>query len=247
MMWNLLFKTPILNILFLFNHLLFNNMGLAIIALTLLVRAVLIPLTLPAMRSSKKLKELKPELDKLKDKHRGDQAKYAQAQMQLYREHGVNPAIGCLPILFSIPFMVALYQVLVQVLSAETIDVINQNLYFGFLKVADLSQINLRFLWLDLAKPDPFYLLPILVGAAQYWSSRLMSSAGRGLGQSPGKEAAASAKKEDMHEMMEMMQTQTQFMFPLMTLIITLRLPAGVSLYWFVSTVFGIIQQKILT
>ncbi len=82
-LWTLLFKTPILNILLLFNRILFQNLGLAIVGLTLLVRGLLIPLTLPAVRSSKKLQELQPQLDGLKEKHSRDQAALAQAQLEL--------------------------------------------------------------------------------------------------------------------------------------------------------------------
>ncbi|MBU0709001.1 YidC/Oxa1 family membrane protein insertase [Patescibacteria group bacterium] len=239
-MWDLLFKTPILNILFLFYRILFSNMGLAIIALTLLFRVVLIPLTLPAMRSSKKIKELQPQLDKLKEKNKGDQAALAREQMELYRDHGVNPAAGCLPIFLSIPVMVALYQVLLQALDASALEVLNQKIYFDFLRIGGISQLHTFFLWLDLTKPDRFFILPVLVGVCQYLNSLLISP-------TLASDTKQSGKSGGGDEMAAMMQSQFKYMFPLMTTFITLRLPAGVALYWLVSTLFGIMQAKFFT
>lgn len=240
-MWTFLFKTPILNILLLFNRFLFQNLGLAIVGLTLLIRGALIPLTLPAIRSSKKVKELKPQLDGLKEKHSDDQASLAQAQMELYRQHGVNPVGGCLPILLSLPVMVALYQVLLMVLNAETAAVVNEFAYFDFLKVSSLDQLQTNFLWLNLTQADPFYILPLLVGAAQFLNAHLVSPSSS----SPGKDKS-EGEREGAEVMAEAMQTQFKYFFPFMTVFIAARLPAGVSLYWLASTLFGIIQAKFL-
>lgn len=243
-MWDLLFRTPILNILFLFYRLLFSNMGLAVIGLTLAVRGILIPLTLPAMRSSSKMKELQPQLNGIKEKHKGDKSKQAKAQLELYREHGVNPAGGCLPILLSIPVMIALYQVLVMALDPANADIISQKLYFNFLRTIDLSHLHTGFLWLNLVRADRFYVLPILTGVAQYLNAALLSpSTAKPKVESDNQEGT----KEDMGEMAQAMQTQFKYIFPLMSVAVTARLPAGVALYWLVSTVFGIIQQKLLT
>lgn len=254
-MWDLLFKTPILNILIFLNNIFFNNMAGAIIGLTLLVRFVLLPLTLPAFRSSKKIKELQPHLDDLKDKHSEDQEAYMRAQMELYQEHGINPLGGCLPLLLSIPVMVALYQVLLMVLNAETAAVINERLYFDFLKLESLSQLGTSFLWLDLARPDRYYILPVLVGAAQFLNAQLLSPQtdkpvkpavleGEVVGEV---DSQKEAPPEGMDQMAQAMQSQFKYIFPIMTVFIVARLPAGVALYWLVSTLFGIIQSKLLT
>jgi len=85
--WNSILYTPILNLLVFFYHYLGNNMGLAIIMLTVLIKVLLFPLTKPSIEAAKKQKELKPEIDKLKKKYK-DKSVFAQKQMELYKEHG---------------------------------------------------------------------------------------------------------------------------------------------------------------
>lgn len=245
-MWDLLFKTPILNLLFLFYRVFFYNFGLAVIALTVFIQLLLIPLRLPSLRSAKKMQDLKPELDGIRDKHKGDQKTFARAQMELYQKHGVNPLTGCLPTLLAVPFMIALYQVLIQVLNLTDLGQLNQQLYFEFLKLSQTHIFNPRFFWLNLTRSDPIFLLPLLVGFSQWYLSRSMQ--GSRVSKPVKKpEEKDKEKKESMEEMMEAMQGQMQFMFPLMSVVITLSLPSGVSLYWLVSTLFAIIQQKIFT
>jgi len=95
--WNNLLITPILNLLVFFYQALFGNLILAIVALTLLIRGTLFRLTLPSQKASLKQRELMPQLNALKEKHKGDKKKLAEAQAKLLEEHGINPAAGCLP------------------------------------------------------------------------------------------------------------------------------------------------------
>lgn len=207
--WNTLIKTPINSALIFFYSLLFHNLGLAIIALTILIQLVLTPLRLPSLRTSKKLQELKPHLDGLKEKHKDDQTALVQAQLELYRQHGVNPLGGILPTLISIPVIIALYQVLLGTLQNS-------------------GGLSTSFLWLNLAKPDPFFILPVLVGVTQYFSSKLLMP-------------QTTNTPEDS---MAAMQNQMKFIFPIFSAFIVASLPSGVGLYWIASLIFSIIQQK---
>ncbi len=236
-MWELFFKTPLLNLLIFFYQVLGHNLGLAIIALTFFLRLLLLPLTWPALSSAQKLKKLQPHLDKLKEKHGQDKTALAKAQWELYQEHGFNPLAGCLPLLLSLPVMLALYQVLLQALNLEFWQELNAKLYFSFLQIKGPEELVTRFLWFDLTKPDPFFILPLLVGVSQLLNAYLMPSPAP---------AASSNKKGESEELMKMIQQQNRYLFPLFSAFITLRLPAGVGLYWFFSTVFGIIQQFII-
>src|SRR3989304_78922 len=128
-----------------------NNLGFAIILLTLIIRGVLVPPTIPSLKSAKKLQELKPHLDKLKEKHK-DKQKLQLAQLDLYKQHGVNPAAGCLPQVAQLLVLIALYQVF--------INFINTGQFDG-------HSLNLNFFWLNLGKPDQYYILPILAGLTQ--------------------------------------------------------------------------------
>ncbi len=209
-------------LLFLYLHL-GNNLGLAIIALTILVRAVLVPITYSSLKSAKKMQDLKPHLDNLKKKHT-DKQKLQQAQLELYKQHGINPAAGCLPQIVQLIILIALYQV--------------------FLKFLDTNQINgsalnTHFLWLDLNKSDPFYILPVLAGLSQLVFSFMMRP---GLEHHhPKKEK--KAKTENNLEMAEAMQQQMLFLMPAMTALIALRFPSGLALYWVITTLFSLLQQ----
>ena len=127
-----------------------QNFGLAIILLTLIIRAVLVPVTIPSLKSAKKLQDLKPLLDRLKEKHKDK--KLQLAQLDLYKQHGINPASGCLPQIAQLLVLIALYQV-----------------FMNFINNGQLNgtSLNLDFLWLNLGKPDPYYVLPVLAGLSQ--------------------------------------------------------------------------------
>ena len=109
--WQLLLYQPILNALIFLYKVLFNNLGLAIIALTVIVRFALSPIMTNQLKSAKKMQELAPELEKLKRKFKDDKQKLMQAQMELYKNHGVNPASGCLPQIVQLIVLISLYPV----------------------------------------------------------------------------------------------------------------------------------------
>lgn len=250
-LWHIILFQPLVNALIFFYQILFHNFGLAVIVLTLLIRGLLVPLTLPSMKAAKKMKELAPELGRLKKKHTKDKQAFAKAQMELYRKKGVNPAAGCLPQIIQLIVLIALYQAFIQVLrtDGEVISKLNQVLYSP-LKLSPDTQINTQFLWLDLNKPDllrisgfPIALPGIFLLAAalvQFLSSKLMA---------PSVEAASEqAKKspEKADDMATMMQTQMLYLFPLMTILIGYSFPSGLVLYWLVFSVFTAVQQLLI-
>lgn len=252
-LWHILLYQPLVNILIFLYQLLFHNLGLAIIVLTIIIRGLLIPLTLPALRTTRKMRELAPELGRLKKKHGDDKQAYARAQMELYRQHGANPAAGCLPQIIQLIILIALFQAFRQVLFAngEVISRLNEVLYSS-LQLSPETVINIRFAYLDLTKPDIIRLpkeflggilpgLPgvFLVGAAlsQFLSSKLMAPA--------VKTAEKEAKKTpgEMDDMATAMQKQMLYLFPLMTILIGFSFPSGLVLYWFVFSAFTALQQ----
>ena len=103
------------------------------------------------MRIQQKLQKLQPEMDKLKKIHT-DKKEFQKAQLELYKQHGVNPGAGCLPQIVQIVILIALYQVFMNFLNGGTVD--------G-------QAINMTFWWLDLSKPDKYYILPVLAGVTQ--------------------------------------------------------------------------------
>jgi len=255
-LWYSLLYQPLVNALILFYQVLFHNFGLAIIALTFLVRGLLVPLTLPAMRASQKMRELAPEIEKLKKKYGDDKSAFAKAQMELYQRHGANPAAGCLPQIIQLVVLIALFQAFKQVLftNGETVARLNQILYPA-LRLPAGTTINTHFLYLDLTKPDVIQLpsgflggfwskLPglfLLASAAvQLLSSKMMMPAAR--------QAKEKAKKtpEASDDLAAAMQTQMIYLFPLMTLLIGFTFPSGLVLYWLTFSSFTVLQQSFL-
>ncbi len=136
-----------------FIHGFVGNWGLAIILMTLCVKLVLFPLTLSQLRSMAKMRQLKPELDKLNDLYGDDREKKGAATMELYRRHGVNPVAGCLPSLAQLPVWWALYT------SLST----------------NLALFHMPFaLWLtDLTSPDPYFIMPLALGVLMWVQQRM--------------------------------------------------------------------------
>lgn len=229
-LWNSLLYQPLLQAL-LFLYQITNNFGLAIIALTVIIRGVLVPITLPALKSAKKMQELKPHLDLLKEKHGSDKMRLQQEQLKLYKEAGVNPAAGCLPYLMQFLVLIALYQVFMFFISKGKVD--------GTI-------VNMNFLWLNLAKPDKSYVLPIVAGLSQLLMSALMLPKELTL----EKHLKTNKEKQEVKkegDMATTMNKQMMFMMPAMTVFIGISLPSGLALYWIITTVFSIIQQYFTT
>lgn len=224
-MWNA-FTNIFLQLLIFFYNLFGGDLGLAIIAVTVLIKLILLPLIVPSLKSAKKMQDLKPHLDKLKTKY-SDKTQLQQAQMDLYREHGINPAAGCLPQIVQIVILIALYRVF--------IDFIGKGVVGG-------QAVNPNFLYLDLGKKDPYYILPILAGATQLIFSFMMQSGLEAHVKNP-KKKQEKKKEADSLEMAQSMQSQMLYMMPLMTVIISLNFQSGLVLYWVISTLFSIIQQ----
>lgn len=174
-----------------------GNFGLSIIILTILIKIVLLPLTLKQDKSMKEMKTLQPKIDALREKYGNDKQLLNQKTMELYKEHNVNPAGGCLPLLVQLPILWALFGVLRKegVVPDET------------------------FLWLSLGTPDPYFVFPVLNGAVAFIQQKLM-----GTNNNP--------------QMKNMM-----YMFPIMMIFISYKMPGGLQLYWLTSSLAGVIQQ----
>ena len=165
-----------------------GNYGVAIIIVTVLMRIIIFPLTLKQEKSMKKMRELQPELEKIKEKYKNNPQEYQQKTAELYRESGVNPLGGCLPLLIQMPVFVALYWA-----------------FSGNAIPADA-----KFLWFTLKQPDrlfmignfAFNLLPILNVGVTYIQQKIMTSA------TSGQESS-----QQMQTMLYMMPLMMLFIF----------------------------------
>jgi YidC/Oxa1 family membrane protein insertase len=239
---------PILNILIAFYKLFLalalpGAFGLAIIALTVSFRLLLSPLIGSQLKSAQKMQELKPRLDELSQKYGKDKARLQQEQLRLYKEAGVNPAAGCLPLILQMPIFIALYNVFWQILGngnlEKVVQDINQIVYFPFLR---LQNLDLSFLGINLAtKPSSWntagwwlLTIPLATAILQWYQTKLMTVT---------PQQTTNNKQQTGDDMAKIMQTQMTYLFPLMIGWFAFSFPVGLSLYWNTFTVLGIIQQ----
>lgn len=245
---------PIINILVAIYQALFllnipYALGFAIILLTVVIRLVLYPLISTQLKASKKMQELAPHLTKVKDKHKGDAKMIQSETMRLYKEHGVNPAAGCLPMLIQIPLLWALYSVLQKIVgldSAHVVSEVNKILYdVDFLKLT--QPWNATFFGISLAQTPSnlisitplIVLVPVLTAVFQFIQSKMMLTKPVKLdAKKDGKE-----KEQKKDDFATAFQTQSLYIFPVMIGFFSFSFPIGLSLYWNTFTIFGILQQ----
>lgn len=224
-----------MNLLVLFYHYL-GNLGIAIIVLSFLVRLIMVPFFIPNLKVSKKQRDIKPELDKIREKYKHDKKKQAEMQMELFRQHGINPASGCLTNIVTLLVPIALYGVINQISRTTDLTTINPKLYFDWLKFSVADVLNARFLLFDMAKPDRTFILPVLCAVLQFVASKMMMPAINKA------EKLAEKTPEKSDDMMYNMQEQMLYMFPVMMLVFGFSLPSGVMLNILISTIFTIAQ-----
>jgi YidC/Oxa1 family membrane protein insertase len=234
--WTVAILRPMLNALLWLYSVLGGQFWLAIIIFTVAIRGLMTPLMLPQQRSAKKMQELQPQLQELQKKYKNDREKLAQEQMKLYREAGVSPLGGCLPMLIQFPIWIGLYQSIIQALGHQPLHLLNlsQNIYPFFQSLWATVPLNRFFLGIDLSlTPQQLggvtYIFPILAAFTSWLQSKMMTPASTGDGQ------AAS-----------MNQSMT-LMFPLMMGWFSLTFSIGLSFYFIISNVIGIIIQGFIS
>jgi len=215
----------------LYNFLPGHDVGLVIIVVTVLLRLVVYPLTSSSIKAQRSLQELQPKLEALKKQYASEQQKLAQATMELYRNNKVNPFASCLPLLIQLPILIALYWVMRDGLASTNL---SGSLYPFVSNPGVINPISFGFF--NLSKPN--VILAILAGVAQFLQAKTMNR------QVPPKEAGAGGKDENM---MVIMNKQMLYMMPIMTVLIGFSLPAGLTLYWFWSTLLMALQQYYLS
>ena len=177
--------------------------GVAIVLLTILVKLLLLPLTHKSFKSMQAMTKLKPEMEELRKQYGNDKQKLNQEMMALYKRHKVNPLGGCLPLLLQMPLYIALYR----------------SIYAS----VELYQAPL-FGWIhDLSAPDPYYVMPLLLGASMFLQQKI------------------SPTSVDSRQQRMMM-----YFMPIMFTVFMLFLPSGLVLYIFVNTLLTMVQQFLI-
>lgn len=220
---------PLLNLLvFFYNVVPGNDIGLAIILLTIFIKLVLYPFSLQSIKGQRALQQLQPKIEEIKKRYKDEKEKQARELMQLYKSEKVNPLSSCLPLLIQLPILIAVFQVFRTGLNAQSLEL----LYPFIPNPGHLNPLSLGLV--DLAKPN--VILAVLAGAAQFWQTKMLSV------KRPPK-SIPGAKDEDM---MAIMNKQMLYLMPAMTVIIGVSLPGGLVLYWFLITLLTALQQLIM-
>ena len=181
----------------------FGNWGVAIILMTICLRTLLFPLTFKSIKTTIAMRKLKPEVDALNEKFKDDAQAKNLAMMELWKKHGVNPFGGCLPQLVQMPVWFAMYTTL----------------------QTAVEMYHVHFLWFkDLSAPDPYYILPLLLGAFMIVQQRIVPQQG----------------------MDPMQQKMMMWMMPIIFTVMMLFLPAALGVYMLTNSVLGIVQQLVL-
>ena len=232
-----LFAQPILNVLMVLYHL-FGNMALSIIVLTVIVRLLLFPLYMRQLRSSKAMQAIQPLIADVRKKYK-DQREQYQAMQAIYKEYGVSPAAGCLPLLIQLPILYGLFYALRDALNVnnDKIPVYLHNLnslIYPFLPKF-IFPPDPYMMWfggpINLGHPDPTHILPILAGLATFLQLRMSQPRNR------------SGAKDAMSQQMAIMQ----YVMPFVTFFFALNFAAGLALYWTTTSVFSMVQQYFVT
>lgn len=228
--FNVLLYQPLLNALILiYNYIPGHDFGLAVIALTILIRLLLYPLTAESIRVQKITADIQPKIKEIQIKHKNDREKQAVLTMQLWKEHKINPFSGFLLILIQLPILIALYQVFYKGITNDSL-----NMLYSF--VPNPGLIKLNFLGLvNLESANLF--IAILAGVMQYFQTKTTTF------NANIKNTKGKLSVDQMEQFSRTMNSYMLYVFPLITVFILWKLPAALGLYWVISSLFSIIQQ----
>ena len=233
-----IFTQPIFNVLMLLYHAL-GDFGLSIILLTIIIRLILFPLTRRQLKSTKAMQAVQPLIADVKKQYPKDQRAQLEATQAIYKEYGINPAAGCLPLFIQLPVLYGLFNSLNTIFrSHATVPTINSYIY-PFLPHFTTAP-NTYLSWftfisphaiINLGAPDPTHILPIIAGIATFMQLRMSQP------------RTTAATQSAMSQQMQIMQ----FIMPVITLVFAWAFPAGLALYWATSTIFSMVQQYFIT
>jgi YidC/Oxa1 family membrane protein insertase len=224
--FDFLVVNPMTNILLLIYDVLFHNYVLAIVVLTIAIRLITLPLTLRQQVSSMKMAAMQPQIKAIQEKYKNEPQKLSEEM----RKVGFNPLGGCLPLLIQFPILIGLYQAIIRTLAVTPVSLLDLGKHiYGFLpNLSSLVPVNNMFLGvLDLGQPDKLFIIPIVVIATTYFSTKLTTP------------PSTDAQTKQTNQMMSMMM-------PVMFGFFMLSAPAGLGIYWIVSNLIGIGQYYLM-
>ena len=219
--YNTVLYEPIFNLLVFFYNLA-GDIGLAIILLTIVIKLILSPFFVQSVKAQRSMQAIQPKLDELKEKYKDKKEELGPAIMQLYKKEKVSPFSSCLPILIQFPFLIAVFQVFRVGLTSGSLDII----YPFITNPGTLNPISFGILNMG----QNSILIAVLAGAAQFWQSKTMMT-------------KKQPFKANQNNMAASINKQMMYFMPIITVFIGSSLPAGLTFYWFLTTLLGAAQQ----
>ena len=229
---------PLFNLMiFFYNIVPGNDIGIAIILLTLFVRFVLYPMNTKSIKSQKKLQEIQPLMKEIQAKYKDNKEKQAKKLMELYQKHKINPLSGCLPILIQLPILIALYRVFLNGFKDESLAIV-----YPF--IANPGHIDPMFIGLvNLSETN--FLLALMAGILQFFQTKMLMG-NKDKDKKVEEENKEKSAEEKTQDFAQSMTKQMMYILPIMTFVFAMSFPSGLALYWVVTTLFAIIQQFLI-
>lgn len=235
-LYQTLLYQPLFNLLvFFYNFIPGRDIGLAIIALTILIKILLFPISRRSLKQQKALQALQPKLEELKEKYKDSKEKLARATMEFYKQEKVNPLSSCLPVLIQLPFLIAVYQVFQVGLMKQDFSI----LYPFITNPGQIDTVSFGIIDWAQARTIPGLALSVLAGAGQYISTKMLVT------KKPPFDSKGNVPEGARDEsMLAAMNKQMLYFMPILTVVIGYSLPTGLVLYWLTLTAMTLLQQK---
>ena len=235
--FNDLLYYPLFNLMvFFYNIIPGNDIGIAIIMLTLLVRFVLYPINTKAIKSQKQLQKIQPKMKEVQAKYKNDKEKQAKALMELYQKHKINPMSGCFPILIQFPILIALYWVFLNGFKDESLSI----LYTFISNPGHIDPIFIGFVNLS----ETNIVLAFIAGILQYFQTKMIM--GNKKEEDKKEDKKEKTPEEKTQDFAQSMSKQMIYLMPVLTFVFAMSFPSGLALYWAVTTLFAIVQQSLI-
>lgn len=218
-----IFFQPIFNLLIGIYLLVGNNLILAILLLTIVIKLILWPINQQAIRSQRAMQEIQPKIEELKERYKDDKTKLGQAMMELYKTEKVNPFSSCLTLIIQLPFLIAVYQVFQQGLKGDSL-----KLLYNFMP--HLNNLQTTVWGWNLTEKS--IVLAVLAGAAQFWQTKMLLN-------TPNN----ALNQKNSSQTMAMMNKQMLYFMPIITVWIGASVPSGLTWYWLCFTLLSVLQQ----
>ena len=237
--FNLILFDPIFNaLIFLYKYI--GDLGVAIIVLTVIIRFILYLPSRSSIKAQKAMQDIQPKLKELQNKYKNNKEELGKQMIKFYKENKVNPFSSCLPLLIQLPILIALYQTFIAVAPPH----VDPNTHILVAKQLQHLYGPLRDLYLNTAIIPDFLgiadlsakhniILAVLAAGFQFWQSKMLMT----------KKPAVKDKGARDESIAANVSTQMTYLLPLFTGYIAYQFPAGLALYWVVSTIFSIVQQ----